>query len=140
MVPLQQPAQLAGPHTPWQTPLWHVFIAVQDWQAAPLRPHWLLPSDPIETHAFPLQHPVQLAALQPASALTIWHEPPTHACPVPQDVHDAAPTPQWVAFSWTMSTHSAATQQPVQLKALQPAPPTQVPPWQDWTPWMQFRH
>jgi hypothetical protein len=94
----------------------------------------------MDTQELTLQQPVQLAALQPASALTIWHEPLMHAWPLPQAVHDAAPTPQWVAFSWIMSTHSAATQQPVQLAALQPAPPTHVPPWQDWTPWMQVWH
>jgi hypothetical protein len=69
VLPLQQPAQLAGPQVGVQVPDWQVSVPVHAAQAMPPLPHWEFVSLPTPMQVVPAQQPVQLAGPQlPASA------------------------------------------------------------------------
>jgi hypothetical protein len=72
VAPLQQPAQLPGPHAGLQAPPWQVLVPVHATHAepAPAEPQAPFVSLPRVTQVLPLQHPVQFAGPHVG-----WQEP-----------------------------------------------------------------
>jgi hypothetical protein len=95
--PAQSIAQFGSPPPPLvpQSPALHVWLAdVQSMQTAPFMPHCVSPV--AETHVVPVQHPVQLLALQVGA---LESTPPPPESTVPESMCVPPESPVWLPES-----------------------------------------